>query len=216
MRMLGLLILAPVVVVEVERVDKIAEQCQPFFAGFFLRLLRWSGIFRGDTFLLVKRHAGLVEHMLLNIDRYIGSYRQRNRIAWPRVDLDGMAALLDDNARVECAVVDIADEDVNDRRAKLAENGFQQIVGHGALWLVALERKRDRIGFKWTDPDRQVAPAIGFAEDDDAMLRQQAHAYAVNSYTDHLSAFRREARQRGPKRLAADLKAGCPAKMCYL
>src|SRR5215208_4579467 len=146
--------------------------------------------------------------MLLNIDRYIGAHRQRNRIAWPRVDLDCMAALLDDDACVECAVVDIADEDMNDRRAKLAENGFQQIVGHGALWLVALERERDRIGLEWTDPDRQVAPAIGFAEDDDAMLRQQAHAYAVNSYTDHLSAFRREAHRYGLVRLSADVEAG--------
>ena len=76
---------------------------------------------------------------------------------------------------------------------------------------MTLERERDRIGFEWADPDREVAPAIGFAEDDDAMLRQQAHANAVNSYTDHLSAFRREARQHGLVRLSADVEAGCLA-----
>ena len=81
---------------------------------------------------------------------------------------------------------------------------------------MALERERDRIGLEGTDPDRRVAPAIGFAEDDDTMLRQQAHANAVNSYTDHLSTFRREARRRGLVRLSADLDAGCLAEMCYL
>ena len=89
-------------------------------------------------------------------------------------------------------------------------------MGHRALWLVALERERDRIGFEWADPDRKVAPAIGFAEDDDAMLRQQAHANAVNSYTDHLSTFRREARWRGPGRLSVDLDASCVAELGYL
>jgi hypothetical protein len=183
---LGLLIFAPVIVIEIKSVDKIAEQRQPFFAGLFFRLIGWSRIFRGYAFFLVKWYAGLVEHMLFHIDRHIGAHRQRNRITWPRIDLDRMAALFDDNARVESAVVNIADKDMDDCCAKLAENGFQQVVRHGALWLMALERERDRIGFEWTDPDRQVAPAIGFAQDDDTMLRQQAHANAVNSYTDHL------------------------------
>src|SRR3954469_23168689 len=115
MRMLGLLILAPVVVVEVERVDKIAEQRQTFFAGLFLWLLGGCRLFRYSTLLLVERHTGLVEYMLFNIDRHICPHRQRDRIAWPRVDLDRMAALLDNDACVECAVVDIADEDVDDR-----------------------------------------------------------------------------------------------------
>src|SRR5215217_6927032 len=124
-----------------------------------------------------------------------------------------MATLLDDDARIERTVVDIADKDVDDRGTKLAENGFQQVVRHWALWLVALECERDRIGFKRANPDRKVAPAIGFAEDDDTMLRQRAHANAVNSYTDHLSTFRREARRRWLVRLSADIDAGCLAAM---
>src|SRR5215217_7822854 len=99
--LLGLLIFAPIVVVEIKRVDKIAKQRQPLFTGFFLGLIGRRRLFGGHAFLFVERHASLVKHMLLNVDWHICPYCERDRIAWPRVDLDCMATLLDDDARVE-------------------------------------------------------------------------------------------------------------------
>jgi hypothetical protein len=102
-----------------------------------------------------------------------------------------VAALLDDDPRKEGAILDVIDDDVADRRAQFTEDRFEQIVRHRALWFVPLHGERNRIRLEGADPDRQIAPTLGFAQDDDTVLCQQTHADAVNSYTDHRSTFLR-------------------------
>ena len=143
--------------------------------------------------------------MLLDENRNLAAHGKRDRITWARIDLDRVAALLDDDPSEECVIVDIVYQDMADRGAKLAEDRFQKIVGHRPLRLVPLECERDRISLERADPDRKVSPAISFAQDNDAVLGQQADADAVNSYTNHLSTFPREMRWRAPVRFPADV-----------
>src|SRR5262245_56241519 len=100
--------------------------------------------------------------MWFDINWHIGAHGKRDRIAWPRVDVNRMAALLADDPIEKCVIDDIFYQNMADRGAKLAEYRFHKVVRHRPLWLVPLESERDRISLEGADPDRKVSPAISF------------------------------------------------------
>ena len=157
-----LLILFAFVVVEIQRVDKVAKERESFVAGFGVGLLG-DRFFDARALFFIEGHTGALEDVRFDVDRDIGAHCQGDRVARPCVDFHCMAALLDNNTREEGVIVDIVDEDVIDRGTKLAEDGFQKVVGHRALRLVALKRERDRVRFKGSDPDWKVSFAICLA-----------------------------------------------------
>ena len=87
--------------------------------------------------------------------------------------------------RVERAVVEIVDNDLLDAAMERGDSGKEQVVGHGAGRLMALEGQRNRIGFKRPDPDGDIAAAILLAQNNNALLHQQTEAYAINLYANH-------------------------------
>jgi hypothetical protein len=184
-------------VVEVEGVDKVAEDRHRVIIQVGLALLLGLGRavlgcrLGGDSLLvLVEEDAGLVEDMGLDEDRHIGAYSQSDRIAGARIDLEGAPVVLEDDPGKEGAILNIADQDMAHLAVKLGDQRLQEIVGHRALGLVALDGHGDRVGLEGPDPDRQIALAIDLTEHNHAMLREQAHSDAINHDTDHRDAFR--------------------------
>jgi hypothetical protein len=62
---------------------------------------------------------------------------------------------------------------------------LQQIMGQRALGRHFLKLNCDGIGFTGTDPDWQVTVAGGVLQNDNTILRHQAHANAVDNDFNH-------------------------------
>ncbi len=118
----GWLLFLPLVlfiVVDVQGVDEITEERQSLIGGcvgiWFVSLSHARGRSRCTHrlligcggFLLVEEHTGSLKDMRFDIDRRIGANRERDRIAGTGVDLNRVAALLDDDPRKEGAILDV-------------------------------------------------------------------------------------------------------------
>lgn len=181
-----LFVLTALVFIEVKRINEIAKKVEPLISCFFFGFFGCGGLFiGGGVIFFVERNTGLIENVLFDKNRHFSADSQGDCVAWARIDFESVTSLLNDDTSIKRTIVDIIHDNMANARAKLAKNGFKQVVGHWALWLVALQRKRDSIGLECADPDGNIFPAISFAQNYYTMLSQQAHADTVNSYTNH-------------------------------
>jgi hypothetical protein len=127
--------------------------------------------------------------MRFDIDRHIGTHSKRDGVTRAGVNFDVAPVVFDDNAREEGIIVNIVNKNMTYRAAHIDNCGLKQVVSKWALRLMPLDGHSDGIGFKWADPDGKIAPAVGFAQNNYAVLRQKAYADTVNRYTYHRLAF---------------------------
>src|SRR5262249_26524996 len=107
MEMRLLLALFALVVIEIERVDELAEWREALLIGDLGLALFGDRLFDRRVVLVFGRGASALEDMRFDIDRDIGAHSESDGIARTRIDLDCVAALLDDDAGEEGVVVDI-------------------------------------------------------------------------------------------------------------
>src|SRR5690606_6312878 len=146
--------------------------------------------------------AGLVEDLLLGVDRRADADGQRDGIRRPARHRPDLAVGRERDLRVEGAVPQRGDRDALDPGADLLEQVLHEVVGHGARRLDLLQRQRDRLRLGRADEDREDAPLTrGLAQDDDrgargALWRLDAHEF-------HLDGHRRQ-----PYSHSADFSSG--------
>ena len=98
---------------------------------------------------------GVVDHRFLDEDRRPRAQRQRDRVARPRVDRHRVAVHREVDQRVERVLLQVADDDLLDRRLQVVDHVPQQVVRHRPRRRDVLDLQRDGVRLEDADPDRQ-------------------------------------------------------------
>src|SRR5512138_3781149 len=135
--------------------------------------------------------AGLIEDLLLGVDRRPDADGQRDGVRRPAGHRPDLAVCRERDLRVERAVPQRGDRDALDPGADLLEQVLHEVVGHRARGLDLLQGQRDRLRFGGADEDREDAPLTrGLAQDDDRGAR--GTLWRLDAHEFHLDGHRRQ------------------------
>src|SRR5262249_11259230 len=129
-------------VVDVEGFDELLEHGQLLFVDGYALFLRDAGF--SLCFLTFKNHASLIEDGFLDEDRHFGADGEGDGVAGAGVDLEVLAVLVEDEARVEGLVGEVVDDDLGELAAELLDDAAQEVVGERAANGHVLHRYGDR------------------------------------------------------------------------
>ena len=97
----------------------------------------------------------------------------------------GPAARLQMDQRVEGVLLQIADDDLLDRRLQVLDDVAQQVVRHRPRRLDVLDLQRDGVGLEHADPDRQHLLPVLIAQDDDRHVGDGIDHQPLDGHLDH-------------------------------
>ena len=180
------------------------------FGPFEVRMRDSALAFRLILVVRAQHDASFVHHGIVNQNRHAGTDGERNRIAWTRIDLDFSPVLAQDDARIEDIISQVGHGDAVDRAAHVVDDGADQIVGKRTRGSDALQLHGDGFRLVGANPDWKMPLAVDLLQNDDAVLRHQTDADALNDCLDHGETFRPRYAHRGRTVTAISL---WPARM---
>jgi len=137
-----------------------------------------------DLELLVHLRLGLDAGPIQDFGRGIYADARPNgeRQGIRRSGIDGVAATvpLELEGGVERLLGKARDDHASYLDAEVGQGRDEQIVGQRPLGRHALQARGDGVGLLGPDPDRQIALALGFLEQDDMLTRQHVHSNALD------------------------------------
>src|SRR5581483_5358684 len=140
----------------------------------------------------IRRHAGRVEDILLDVDRRLDAHRHGYRVAGAGVDLNMAPVAVHDDAREERLFAQVVHDDLRDLGAQLVDDRFHQVVRARPCWRHSGHRAGNRPRFQRADPDKEIALGRFVLEDHYAVLGGQADANALDNHLDHYADLRNE------------------------
>src|SRR5687767_12978923 len=127
----------------------------------------------------------LVEQLVHDEDRRAGAERDRDRIARTRVNRHGPCPGVEIDAREEGGVLEVGDHDPGDLPLQAVDDRDEEIVGEGALVLLAHELAVDRAGLHGADPDRENAIPFDLLQQDYRIFRPLVDGQPTDANGDH-------------------------------